>query len=330
MPPDEKPAPPVPEEKQPEAPKPEETKPKVSPTAATDPAPPEPEAGPSVAKAKDIAAVMRMKSDVLKQKREAEDAIKRANDFVARADATLKQRMDSLAQREADLEKKLEAIKTNPAEAYKVLGWDKDEFFGRILSDGKPTERHLASEAIKRAEAAEKKLDEYLASEKKGRDQAEAYRRQQENARAIEGFAGHLVANPKDFPHLVRMHTKAEIAAQTQEICDWAVKNGHRYSDEEIASFLESRAKDRYTRIREAEKQLGTSEATPDGSAAEAEGPKGLAAGSGPPQTRTANGKAPVKPNGKRAMTEAEKDEWAVSLLKQATAKDAKDRQLPG
>lgn len=300
-----------------ETPKPVVEAPTAAPPTAEETSPPDSAVSavePPKPKAKDLAAVARERSRQLALKKELEaERHARAAERESERGRVEREREAARAEERAKL---FQQLTTDPDETLKSLGADKETFFRRLVNDGKET-------ADERLARLEKLLAERNQKDEERETAAKAHAEEQRVQQAIGKFA-HAVTTGEHadtYPYLNLEHDAQEIAEQTHTIVKWAKANGHAYSDEEIAEFLETRAKSRYDSREERRQRLSARLSEP--------GADGKRTANGHPAIRPeprtlSNRDASEKATPPRQKTEAEIDAELAAELASALRKDNK------
>lgn len=143
----------------------------------------------AAARAEQAAAARRAERRIASQ---AEQAIAQARQEYARVE----QEKAALAAEKAELERRREAIKKGGLSGLHELGFDLESMAKEELEKGSPD--YLAKQAIARAEAAEKQLQEYIASQQRQQQQQQLQAQRQQET---EGLVSYLESAAAQHPH---------------------------------------------------------------------------------------------------------------------------------
>lgn len=235
------------------------------------------------------------------------------------------------ASRLQELEKKasesaalLESIKADPIGWAQKAGVDPNAVIRKFLGDGTPDSR--AEEAIKRAESAEKRLNEFIEAQKQAELDREKKAIEANVARAIENVYQVIATNKKEWPYTNVALTPNEIRAKLQEIQRIGNERKETYTLQGIRDAFEKYAKSRYEQFLSAKGELLDSSAeglvTSGSPPAKAAGNvRQTAASKQPPGTSI-----PPAPKRRTPLTPAEQRQADLAALKAAMAKDKASR----
>lgn len=192
------------------------------------------------AKAKEMASLARLRSQILKNKRAAQAEAQRI--------AAEKARVSSI---ELQLQKELELLKSDPMGFVKRHGVTGEDFAAQLEPKQEPKpEDQIAQLAAKLAEYERREQERELKA------QRDAVARQIQSQ--ADEFADWLVqSNSESYPALAAMleggkDSRNEVLSSWKYTQDRASKSGYSYSNDEVAEFLEARARPYIEKIAEA------------------------------------------------------------------------------
>lgn len=298
----------------------------TTPAATPEPAAPEtPEAPPLTpgeaakqarinAEASARIARAKKQSDKLYREKQEFEAAKKARD--AELAAKEKQWVE---EREA-LQKQLKELTSgNPLLRKDMTHEQRAQYLRELVDDGTPEAKVSQLERALQQQAKEfqAKLDEMSAASK-AREEEEQRRiaaaRQGEEESKIRQLTLWVTGDAKEaFKFLNAEHTQTEILHQVAQVNDWAKKNGKVYSAQEVAEYLEDRAKKRHNSLAQYRGTLGAAPPAPPAAVS--------------PATQVAppvSGKKP--PVQVRQRTKEEEEEADKAALRRAFAADAASR----
>lgn len=250
-------------------------------------------------------------SDKLYREKQEFEAAKRARD----EEMTAKEK--KYADQIASLTKRVEELSTgNPLLRKDLTHEQRTAYLRELVDEGTPEAKVAQFERLlaKQQEEFNAKL-EAISAATKAREEEEQRRiaaaRQGEEESKIRQFALWATGPGKEFcKYLNAEHTQTEILHQTAAIVDFAIKNKKVYSAQEIAEYLEDRAKKRHDSLAQARGTLGSPPPAPP-----------VVASPVPKVAPPVSGKKP--PVQVRQRTKEEEEEADKAALRRAFAADA-------
>lgn len=197
-----------------------------------------------------------------------------------------------------------------------------DDAIRRFLASDDPNAKQIeAVEQLRRELDAERKARETERQERERREQEAAKARQEEaEGAAIAGFVAQITGEQKKkYPYISLVWTPQEVARETRALHEWAKKEGHRYSFDEVAAFFDKRCKTRYESQEALRREL-----LPESATEPAKGKNGQATGAAA-SARSGQASAPVareRPRVVQAKTREQEAEEDLRMLREASAKD--------
>ena len=275
-------------------------------------APPEP----PKARAKDLAAAMREKQRAIREKQAARQARTDAEAAIAKERADLAREREGIERMRA----RFAELPNAPEKVLDILGIDKETFFRRLVNDGKPAPEEEMAVLKGELAAMRKEIADRDAAQVKQRETAETQARARAEAEALTGFGRAVHQHAADYPNAAKLYSPRRIAEEAGRVVEWARKNGHVYSDREIAEYIDKKALAEYNEIQALEKERDSSGAN-ESHAAGSKAANGHTTRPGTTRTLTNKG-AQERASPPREMTDDEKDEWALAELRRATKAD--------
>lgn len=208
---------------------------------------------------------------------------------------------------------KIERLKSNPLDAIREMGMEPTEFLQRVVDDGQYSEKKEIESL--RAE---------MAAFKQEREQLTQQYLQQQQQRHIEqvqaAFVTHIEESAEKYPHLIQEFEPDEIAARglalAREYGDvYRKRTGEYPSDEVIAEYLEQQAAERAERKSERTARL-LGKSKPKSSTSVVGTPVSKSP-QGPRTLTNRDSSHRVTPSN-RSMTQPERDEESLRILRQA------------
>ena len=232
----------------------------------------------------------------------------------------------------ADMQAEIEAYKKSPLVKAAEAGADPNEVL-RDYMDRSAPERQIKALADELAALKKEKAQEAERQRQAELQRQQAWQHHQEQ-QAVISFTNAITKEAKKYPNLCGEYTPQQIAEQAWEVHQWAksqkwqdettgeVRQGVEYTFQQVAEFLEHRAKAAYAQKEERRKSLLEPQAPP-GQQAETEAAPGSGSReAGPARTEKQKPKTPPRP-----LTAEEQKAEDLAMLRDAMAKDKADRE---
>lgn len=277
-------------------------------------------AGPQKPTSKDRVAMarerLRLKTERLKAKQAQTEGRAAAEKLAQELDEARR----AANEREAEIKQALE----DPVGWAAKKGRKADDTIRKFLASDDPNANQVSALEALRAELEAEKSARLKEREEREKREKEAQRAQQEEyeGRAIAGFVKQVSeTDAKKYPYINYMWTPQEIARETRALHEWAKKEGHRYSFEEIATYFDKRCKTRYESQEAKRKEL-----FPESAPEPAKGKPGQATRAAASVPKIGQATAPAARERPRAaqarLTREEQAEEDIRLLREASARD--------
>lgn len=184
----------------------------------------------AAARAEQAAAARRAERRIASQ---AEQAIAQARQEYARVE----QEKAALAAEKAELERRREAIKKGGLSGLHELGFDLESMAKEELEKGSPD--YLAKQAMARAEAAEAKLQEFIAAQQR---QVQQQQLQAQRQQETSGLVAYLESAAAEHPHASVMPPEWAVETADAFARAYAARHNDLPSFAQVAAELDRRA----------------------------------------------------------------------------------------